>query len=176
MVEQRQAQTGAGRGAMRIGIGANGGVAGVDGAVVGEAIELRLRDLRDGKQRVVAQFADRFPAAIAQQFGRVIGAAEEASAIAALLGSQQRGGGILAVEAGERREAVRQRLRAAERCFDLGEVDTAGGTRSERIAVVGAAEPFDALAEGNVELVDALQAVGVVAVGLDLGSRAADRC
>ena len=49
--------------------------------------------------------------------------------------------------------------------FDLAEIDPAAAARGERIAVVGAAEAVDALAEGDAELVDAAELVGEVGLG-----------
>src|SRR5690242_4664459 len=139
-------------------------------AVVDEGVELDLVEHRRDLRHVVAQLADRLEAVVAEQLRGIVGAAEEAAAVAALLGDQQRIEGVLAVDRAECREGAPQRLRAAERRLDLLEVDAAELARGRRlvgqgVVVVGAAEPLDALAVGHVDLVDAEQAVGPVAIG-----------
>jgi len=51
-------------------------------------------------------------------------------------------------------------LDAADGSLNLGEVDAAVGARSERIAVGGAAEAIDTLAQNNTALIGAVGAVG----------------
>ena len=92
------------------------------------------------------------------------GAAEISAAEAALLGHQKRRERILAVGRGIGREIRRQAAACGCRSLELGEIDASGRTRGQRIAVFRAAEPFDALADGGVELIDALERVGKIAV------------
>src|SRR6185437_5114969 len=129
-------------------------------AVVREGVELDLVDRGREFRHVVAQLDDALEAVIAEKLGWIIGAAKEAAAIAALLRDQERREGVLAVDRAERRERAIDRLRAAQRCLDLLEIDAAGEARRRRrvdggrrqIGVCGAAEPLDALAEGDVDL------------------------
>src|SRR6185437_8548441 len=126
-------------------------------------------------RHVVAQLDDALEAVVAEKLGWIIGATEEAAAIAALLGDQERRERVLAVDRAERRDRAVDRLRAAQRCLDLLEIDAAGEARRRRrvdggrrqVGVCGAAEPLDALAEGEVDLVDAAEAVSPVAVSFE---------
>ena len=92
---------------------ADGGLDVVDLAVVREGVELRARELLDPGREVVAQFAERRPAMVADHLRGIEGAAEEAPAVAALLGHQQRREGVLRVGRDERREIPEQRLQPA---------------------------------------------------------------
>ena len=113
---------------------------------------------------------------VAEHLRGIEGAAEEAPAIRALLGNQQRREGVLPVGGNEERR--NSQTAAAARvivAFDLVEVDAArigGGGRQRRqrrvrIGVVGRAEAVDALAERDVHLIDAEEAVGPVGIGLE---------
>src|SRR5207248_3434349 len=54
--------------------------------------------------------------------------------------------------------------------LELAEVGAAVGTRVERVDGIGGAEPVDALAEGDVELVDAAKAIRQIGVSPDTGA------
>src|ERR1700719_2128574 len=138
---------------------------------VREPVDLGLADVPEHRQ-IEAKLGVAHIAAVAQQLGRVVGATEEAAAEAALLGREQRRGGVLPVAREIHRKRTEQRLNSARHSLDLCEIDPPISARSERIAVRGAVEPVDALAHSDIELVDAAPLVRHV--GIDPEAGAAD--
>src|SRR5437879_2286236 len=123
----------------------------VDLSVVREGIELRTRELLDAGRNVVARLAEYRPAMVAEYLRGIEGAAEEASAVAALFRHQQRREGRLRVTSSDRRGGQRQGLTADESAFDLVEIDAPVTGRGWRVAgteVPGCAEAINTMAEG----------------------------
>src|SRR6202171_4202902 len=133
-------------------------------AAIEKAEELRRRAAVFPGREIVAELGERHPATVAGELRGIEGAADVASAIAALLGRQSRVEAVLAGERSVKRKIVRQRLRAVGACLELGEVRAPVADGSERAPHLRAAKPLEALAHGNVPLIAGLEAIGEIAV------------
>src|SRR5580704_3382055 len=143
-------------------------------APVREAIELGLGDLLGHCGHawdVIAQLAQGLDAFVRHQDRGLERAAEHAAPIAAHLRIEQRGAGILPIGGEQEREIRRQRLQSRERRLGLGEIDAAIEAAGQRLAVLGAADALQALAQDQVDLIDAIDRIGPV--GIDLEAAAA---
>src|SRR5262245_64892246 len=103
-------------------------------AVVEESIQLGLAKCLKLNGNVVTQLEQRFEAGIRDELRGIETAAEQASAIAAQFGHQQRGEGKLSIGGDQGREAREQRQRPQPRYrqIHLAEMDRAVGATSAR--------------------------------------------
>src|SRR5215510_5448030 len=134
--------------------------------MVEEAVELRLGKRLKLNGNVVTQLEERFEAGVRDELRGIETAAEQAPAIAAHFGHQQRGEGKLSIGGDQGREAGEQRQRRQPRYrqLHLAEIDPAVGARGKLLPVLSGAEPADALAEHEIELIDAADRVGGIRV------------
>src|SRR5262249_48927313 len=130
-------------------------------------IELHLGKelILDGE--IVAQLGIPLDAMIAKNLRGIEGTAEVTAAIAALLRNQQRRSGILPVTGDECGKPIDERLGATGIAFDFGEIDPADRARRDLIAIAGAAEPLNALAENHIELADSKQRICKITINLE---------
>src|SRR6266480_779793 len=86
----------------------------VEPAMVEEAVELRLRNSLQLKGNIVTQLEEGFEAAVRDELRGIKTAAEQAPAVSAHFGHQQRGHGVLSIGGDQRRECCR----GCNRCRD----------------------------------------------------------
>src|SRR6516165_2854050 len=133
--------------------------------MVEEAVELGLGKRLELNGNIVTQLEEGFEAAVRDELRGIETAAEQAPAVAAHFGHQQRSHGVLSIGGDQRRERrKRQRLQPRHRQLHLAEIDPAVGARGKLLSVLGGAEPADALAEHEIELIDAADCVGGIRV------------
>src|SRR5205807_3638687 len=92
-------------------------------ATIGVAVELGLAQILDAKRHIPAQLPQELHAAVADDLRGIIGAAEYAAAIAALLGDEQRIERILPIGREQQGELCRQRLQPGEGRLELAEIE-----------------------------------------------------
>ena len=123
--------------------------------MVEEAVELRLGNSLQFKGNIVTQLEEGFEAAVRDELRGIKTAAEQAPAVSAHFGHQQRSHGVLSIGGDQRRERrKRQRLQPRQRQLHFAEIDPAVDARRKLLPVLGGAEPADALAEHEIELIE----------------------
>src|SRR6266446_6247956 len=128
--------------------------------MVEEAVELRLGKCLQFKRNIVTQLEEGFEAAVRDELRGIKTAAEQAPAVAAHFGHQQRSHGVLSIGGDQRRERrKRQRLQPRYRQLHFAEIDPPVDARRKVLSVLGGAEAAD------VEIALALANDGVAQSG-----------
>src|SRR5947199_8602153 len=92
--------------------------------MVEEAVELRLGNSLQFKGNIVTQLKEGFEAAVRDELRGIKTAAEQAPAVSAHFGHQQRSHGVLSIGGDQRRERrKRTRLQPLYRLLILAEID-----------------------------------------------------
>src|SRR5215468_10641605 len=92
-------------------------------AAVAIPIKLKQVNVLEEGGDIPAQLPEELHAAVADDLGGVVGTAEHAAAVAALLGGEQGVKAVLPIGRKQGRELQRQRLDARERPLELGVVE-----------------------------------------------------
>jgi len=130
-----------------------------------EAVELRLGNSLQFKGNIVTQLKEGFEAAVRDELRGIKTAAEQAPAVSAHFGHQQRSHGVLSIGGDQRRERrKRQRLQPRHRKLHFAEIDPAVEARRKVLSVLGGAEAAETLAEDEVKLIDCARLVGRIRV------------
>src|SRR5215813_6506851 len=108
--------------------------------MVEEAVELGLGKRLELNGNIVTQLEEGFEAAVRDELRGIETAAEQAPAVAAHFGHQQRSHGVLSIGGDQRRERrKRQRLQPRHRQLHLAEIDPAVDARRKVSSVLGGA-------------------------------------